>query len=523
MKQALSQCTWKQWLDRGTARLRTRNWAHAAEALTHAVEHDDADAQCFYRLGIAHQKLQQWPEAAAALEQAVQRDDDASHGWYRLDWRHRLAFALRMCGDAAAAGGVYRSGSHLDAALEPWWQRFETIRDDAADADVLCSLWSLLDDDGRLQDENAARNLIAQARSKWHLQPDKWWFAAYVELYRRGFVTAAYEAKAVAAAVLRAAVSPPPDTTPAADQPVARDLANGTPRAATAAYRIDHAAAAFADVGDLASARQHAQHLGRDDLENQAAYAALAGDFQTARTLWQASDAQQSRHEAETHFGNLVRGRSIAVVAPAASEQLQGEDIDSHDLVIRTNFRSHDVIQQHASCIGRRTDISYYNGNFEPEHRDEILAELKRAPLRFVVLRFDDPVMDHYRNVVPVRASRLVNPLYRMNAYAIPKIVYDLLRFGPKSIKVYNADFFLGPKAHYHGYLDYRVDLVRSFLGHDIVRNFLLMKRWMELDLVQADARLTRILQMSEAEVISNVAQKVQELVAARAAQRRHA
>ena len=52
---------------------------------------------------------------------------------------------------------------------------------------------------------------------------------------------------------------------------------------------------------------------------------------------------------------------------PGATGAPHGAEIDGFDLVVRTNFRAHDIIEQHASLIGRRTDICYFNGNFEPQ------------------------------------------------------------------------------------------------------------------------------------------------------------
>lgn len=92
---------------------------------------------------------------------------------------------------------------------------------------------------------------------------------------------------------------------------------------------------------------------------------------------------------------------------------------------------------------------------------------------------------------------------------SIPKIVYDLIRFSPGRIKIFNADFFLGPAPHYSGYLTYDIKLVQSFLGHDVIRNFRLLKQWFSAGLVEADAALSEILALNEEEVIERVAQRL--------------
>lgn len=102
-----------------------------------------------------------------------------------------------------------------------------------------------------------------------------------------------------------------------------------------------------------------------------------------------------------------------------------------------------------------------------------------------------------------------MNPYYRMNSYAIPKIVYDLIRFAPKRIKIFNADFFLGRIPHYSGYLDYDINLVQSFLGHDVLRNIRLLQQWLRMGLVAADDVLDEILNSTEVLILDRISRRL--------------
>ena len=58
---------------------------------------------------------------------------------------------------------------------------------------------------------------------------------------------------------------------------------------------------------------------------------------------------------------NLISGKSVAVVGPAPSSELIGSEIDSYDIVVRTNYQGQNKLGDPKE-FGVRTDISYYNG-----------------------------------------------------------------------------------------------------------------------------------------------------------------
>lgn len=448
--------------------------------------------------GRAFQRVGLWAAAAQAFEEAVRIEDAKERprrnpfartfpgGGYRLDHWHRVGFGRAMAGDIIGARTAWLEASKTDAALPLWVERFSSLLQKNSNRTIAIALWQLIDDDPALEQEEAALNLIQSAPNP-EILPESWWFVAYVHLYRKAWPCAAYAAKAIAAEVARRS---------APSSSAARD----------AATRCE-VATAFADAGDLSTARSYVQeHLTGEARELAIGLAQLAGETNAVPVL--SSDGQSD--ENDDRFRRLVAGRSVAIVAPGNTGVEHGAEIDGFDLVVRTNFRSHETIAAHAPLIGTRTDIAYFNGNFEPENRAEILATLRKRPLSFAVMRFDDAeALDLYRAILPVRVGTIFNPYYRMNAYAVPKIVHDLSRFGPARIKIFNADFFLGTTPHYSGYLSYDIKLVQSFLGHDVLRNFRLVQNWFRAGIVEADDVLTTILNLTEDEVIDRVAQRL--------------
>ena len=479
----------RHWYSTGTARLRAGKWAQAAAAFEDALSSKPDYANARFQLGVARQHLDDWAGAASCFEAAVTADNGRSHGFYRLDWRHRLAFALRMLHEPEKAKVIYSAAAECDPTLRDWLKIAHVEKLEG----YLQRLWWLVDRQPALADEHDALLLIEEARPHWSDMPPKWWFHAYSELYRRRWPRAAYAAKAAAASVARFC------SADLHERSVERQM---------------EAATAFADAGDYVRAQHHAkvaldaaeaEYL-RQAVDLAAGIALLKGDFGEAERIWQRLPGSPE----DMSFGRLVAGKSVAVVAPGETGLNQGEEIDSFDLVVRTNFRDRDVLAANARRIGRRIDICYFNGNFEPQHRDRIIETLAQNPIEFVVLRFDDGSQSAYNSIVPVRISHLLNVFYRMNSYAVPKIVFDLLRFRPARIKIFNADFFLGRKHHYDGYLDYDIDLTSSLLGHDVIRNIRLMREWLRLGLVEGDSVFLEVLSRSEADLLDRIGAKLQ-------------
>lgn len=459
-----------------------------------------------HRRAIAMQSAGRWLEAATLFEEAARIEDSKKRlsrnpfsrkfpgGGYRLDGWHRVAFARAMAGDWQRAQEAWLEAAKKDSAIPEWLSCKGAVWRDGTFHTHAVELWRLLDGDPELPSEDSALTLIRGVGDP-SIFPDSWWYAAYVQLYRRGWPRAAYAAKDRAAEVARLSCAPHQQL--------------GIER------RMD-IAVAYADAGDLKTARSllkadaRAENAGIEEAKELAAgLACLDGDFESAQAIWKAAE-QQPQNESESRFRVLIEGKSIAVVAPGNTEVAHGSEIDGFDLVVRTNFRSHEVIAQHSHLIGARTDITYYNGNFEPENREEIAETLRHSPISFLVLRFDDEEAKQlYRPLLPVRVSRILNPYYRMNSYAIPKIVYDLIRFAPKRIKIFNADFFLGRIPHYSGYLDYDINLVQSFLGHDVLRNIRLLQQWLRMGLVAADDVLDEILNSTEVLILDRISRRL--------------
>ena len=441
----------------------------------------------------------QWTESVPLFLQAVALDNNQSHAHYKLDWRHQLAFAQRMAGQNEQANKTYLEAATLDPHLLPWVKN--TFSSWTTSPTHLVPLWKLVD--SKLSSQQEALDLIALARTYPFHFPEKWWFRAYSEIYKKGWVQAAYQCKAMAAEVLRKSFPSIPTNF------------NGN--------YADYAAS-FMESMDFASATTSIHRAleknpsnGIELLDFLHGIHLLQGQTDLAQKTWQTMTGKNpSLYDSNYH--KLIKGKRIAVVAPGNTGVMNGNEIDGFDLVARTNFRSHQKIRAQGDLLGTRTDICYFNGSFEPDNRDEIIQTFKSEPIQYSILRFhDEAALQTYRPLLPTRVSHIWNAFYKMNTYAIPKIIFDLVRYEPAEIKVFNADFYLRDRNHFEGYYDYDIDLVLSFLGHDVLRNFRLVKCFKEAGLTQTDEVLTQVLNMSEDQVIRRAQEILSQILSKKA------
>lgn len=443
-----------------------RRWEVAADAYGAAIAAGGMVPNWFYRLGRVLERLERWRAAGEAYARAIEGGGD------RPAWRGRLLRTCCMTGDWRGVSTYYR-------------------RDEAVPEGIS----ALLDAPAaELTPQRVAAALASGAAGD--SLPAEWWQSAYVRLFNLGRLHEAYAAKrlAVARARLRAE----------------RGLADST------RHRLDAAAscidqAAYGAALDLLRPLAGGTDAMADEAREMAAGACLmAGDIAGAAGLWRFT-------EADRPFRRLIEGRRIAIVGAANSGLAAGAVIDAADIVIRTNFLNPDTVAARAALTGARTDICYYNFAFEEKNRARILALLKDNPLQAVVLHQAgyDRACRTYAGLLPVRRNYLFRGLYGFTAYAIPRILYDVLRFRPAEVRLYNSDFFLGKDIHYQGYLkpgdypDHDPEFLFMMSYHDILRNFLFTKRLRDLGLCGGDAVCAAVLDLSPEDFLDRMTIRV--------------
>jgi len=167
-------------------------------------------------------------------------------------------------------------------------------------------------------------------------------------------------------------------------------------------------------------------------------------------------------------YQDFITGKSVAIVGPAAymAGSGLGDEIDSHDVVVRIN-RSIETIDEFEKDIGRRCDILYsclietpmQAGTIDPKYlRDRYDIKYICAPPASSMAgiapepRFHDMIdlkkLAKIREYIPVR---LVDNVFHTNLASFVNCrpntgflaIYDLMVLRPSKLSVYGFSFYL--------------------------------------------------------------------------------
>jgi len=155
--------------------------------------------------------------------------------------------------------------------------------------------------------------------------------------------------------------------------------------------------------------------------------------------------------ETDELMAQLVTGKRVAIVGPAATQEEFGELIESFDVIVRTRARG-PLTPEDVKRSGRRTDIAYYNGRDLGTMWAEADDAARSGTLTLAVAR------PFYASLVTeqpawLRFSRSEFGLYfRGTSLGLQRMVYDLLQFAPAEIGLFGADFYAGEQSYPAGY-----------------------------------------------------------------------
>jgi tetratricopeptide (TPR) repeat protein len=201
----------------------------------------------------------------------------------------------------------------------------------------------------------------------------------------------------------------------------------------------------------------------------------------------------------EKRFRDMIEGRTIALVGPSVATGGSGQQIDASDVVVRTKYSEEDAQSALADHIGRRTDVAYYADRDAVILKSSVVDLLDRGQLSMAVFRpltFSPSTLqrDDLATRTGMRFYREDLRAYGSAPLGIQRILMDLLRFAPASIKVHNVDFFTGATVFRAGYRDNAKQGFHDerhindwFVTHDLRANFSLSRRLRDEGLVSFD------------------------------------
>jgi hypothetical protein len=142
------------------------------------------------------------------------------------------------------------------------------------------------------------------------------------------------------------------------------------------------------------------------------------------------------------NFLKLIQNNNIAVVGSGNSNFEVGFEIDNYDIVVRTNYTN--KLKLNPITMGSKTDVTYFNSATAKFNMEEIL-------------KLDDNIWKVFKNKndynLDLKYKKIKNSKYidhhlkyleflGSSFNAIPNIVFDIIRYNPKKIKIFNSNFF---------------------------------------------------------------------------------
>lgn len=207
----------------------------------------------------------------------------------------------------------------------------------------------------------------------------------------------------------------------------------------------------------------------------------------------------------DDRFRDFVLGKNIAVVGPSNSEEACGEEIDSFDIVVRTNY-SYSGKGLDPLTRGTRCDVSYFNGSagtrFFEEQRGCLPDDIEWACFKDEKHIFSSSLKSDEKKIRYTSSPRPRS--FHGDAMALLVVLIDLLCHGCGMVKVFHANFMLDFE-RYAGYsphfdvtdMVYKKNLQSMSLAlHDPVLQYYLVRRMWENKLVVGDMRFEEVMGM---------------------------
>jgi tetratricopeptide (TPR) repeat protein len=509
---------------------RRGDWERATAAYRAAITLAPAVAEYHYRLGRVRYKARDPEGAVDALSRAVRLEPDRAEWHYRLGRAtaalgHRRGLytygelegsnrayerALELRSDHRAAReqltrNRIRAAQWPEASRAAWHAPSSGAAAQAAStgpsATELATLRRFLEDGEDDPDPTAVAELLDRPSSALAGVPAEWWFPLHWRLLSLDRYSLAYRAKDVLAERVVAEAAAP------------LRLSRGLElvRALTYLERQDEALQVLDELRGAATT-EHDVLTVRKYAADVRVSTGIVDDHVALL------DVYDRDHPGEARFRELVHDARVAIVAPADPELDQGEEIDGFDVVVRTKYVPADAGAA-ARALGSRTDVSYYAIGSAPFVAEGIAEALREQQLQLVVLRTSRHPWEG-RQVVAPGDLRFVPAEYRASfrssQFAVQRIVYDVIRYRPRTIKVFNANFFASVREYRSGYVstagrDHAArGLVRplSAFAHDHRSDFVFTRTTAAAGLIEVDPTAERLLRSTPAEYLATLDRK---------------
>lgn len=234
-------------------------------------------------------------------------------------------------------------------------------------------------------------------------------------------------------------------------------------------------------------------------LDELTAYVALlSGDKDKAYNIW-----SKTFDENDHKYLGIIKGRDVALVGPAPVEEYSGNEIDSADCVIRTNYRVGSNVPYEK--FGSRTDISYYNQYRINQRWDETCKAFDNLDWIIAKSQKDENKIRKVKEHKNTRSSFLPHTIFFQTSAPMGIIVAlgDILRFQPSTLKVFSSTFYFSKQTYSQNYKS--TDTSRALASSDLrvhepFSQFAYAKHLLDRNIISADSATANVLGVGEPE-----------------------
>lgn len=232
----------------------------------------------------------------------------------------------------------------------------------------------------------------------------------------------------------------------------------------------------------------------------------LTGNRSEALRYWEPRYSPKDRQ-----YADYLRGKSIAIVGPTSPEGEPGKEIDSFDIVVRTNFNNTRIPD--ARLFGSRTDVSYYNHSTmqqNPETISNAAGFLDWVNLKVPDAGIESSVSESNR-ALGIRPFFVPEAIFQFGyPNAIPCILHDLFAFQPGRIKLFGVNFFASANPYSAHYAQFTSDtasasIAKGLRSHDPFSQFYFVNSMLRHQLISMDELGASVLDCSLADYAANL------------------
>ena len=174
---------------------------------------------------------------------------------------------------------------------------------------------------------------------------------------------------------------------------------------------------------------------------------------------------------------SIIKNKNIAIIGPANNDEKNASEIDKFDVVVRINQLSKENLNLRK---GYKTDIVFLNGvKCDQAILENKLKFIKKTKILYVK---NNGYLNFFKKIgfKNIKISSNIDDYMALGiSNMLPFILFEILKYNPKKIKIFDNDLMLNPKRikNYQRHSNYKAkDFLKMSINHDPISQFNFVK-----------------------------------------------